>query len=137
MAQNTDPGQENTATESLALSPESKVVRGQRKSRQGVVVSDRMEKTIVVRVERNIRHALYGKRMRRSKKYHAHDEANRGRIGDVVRITECRPMSHLKRWRLVEVLSGANNETKGAQAMDALAPAGQGSSSLSAGLEAK
>jgi small subunit ribosomal protein S17 len=70
---------------------------------QGVVVSDKMDKTIVVLVERRIMHPLYKKFIRRSSKYAAHDEANACKIGDKVRIRECRPLSKRKRW---EVLSG-------------------------------
>lgn len=77
----------------------------QRKVRQGVVVSNKNDKTLVVKVERTVRHPLYGKVVRRAKRYHAHDEKNEGRIGDIVRIMECRPMSRLKRWRLVEVVT--------------------------------
>jgi small subunit ribosomal protein S17 len=69
---------------------------------QGVVVSDKMDKTIVVRVERRLMHPLYKKFIRRSKKYAAHDESNVSKIGDIVRIRECRPLSKRKRW---EVLS--------------------------------
>jgi small subunit ribosomal protein S17 len=76
-----------------------------RKVRQGVVVSDRNDKTLVVKVERTVRHPLYGKVVRRSKRYHAHDEQNAGKVGDIVRIMECRPMSRLKRWRLLQVVS--------------------------------
>ena len=68
---------------------------------QGVVVSDKGEKTIVVKVERRERHALYKKFIRRSRKLHAHDETNGAKIGDVVRIRECRPISKLKRWEVV------------------------------------
>ncbi|HKI97134.1 MAG TPA: 30S ribosomal protein S17 [bacterium] len=76
----------------------------QRKVRQGVVVSNKNDKTLVVKVERTVRHPLYGKVVRRSKRYHAHDEENAGNVGDIVRIMECRPLSRLKRWRLVEVV---------------------------------
>jgi small subunit ribosomal protein S17 len=69
---------------------------------QGVVVSDKQDKTIVVRVERRIMHPIYKKFIRRSKKYAAHDPANARKIGDVVRIRECRPISKSKRWELVE-----------------------------------
>lgn len=65
---------------------------------QGTVVSDKMDKTVVVRVERKERHPLYGKIVRLSKKYKAHDEANAYAVGDVVQIQECRPMSRDKRW---------------------------------------
>jgi len=69
---------------------------------QGVVVSDKNDKTIVVLVERRFTHPVMKKTVRRSKKYHAHDEANLARAGDVVRIEECRPMSRQKSWMLVE-----------------------------------
>jgi small subunit ribosomal protein S17 len=69
---------------------------------QGVVVSDKNDKTIVVLVERRFTHPVMKKTVRRSKKYHAHDEANLAKAGDVVRIEECRPMSRQKSWMLVE-----------------------------------
>lgn len=78
--------------------------RGVRKERLGVVVSDAMDKTIVVNVERRFRHPTYGKELVRSKKYHAHDEKDEARVGDVVRIVETRPLSRTKRWRLVEIV---------------------------------
>lgn len=78
--------------------------RGQRKVREGAVVSDRMDKTIVVSVERRFAHPLYGKQVKRHKKYYAHDEENAARVGDVVRIMETRPLSKNKRWRLIEVV---------------------------------
>ena len=78
--------------------------RGRRKVRVGTVISDRMNKTIVVGVERRFAHPLYGKQVTRHKKLYAHDEENQARAGDVVRITEVRPLSKLKRWRLLEVL---------------------------------
>lgn len=81
--------------------------RGERKVRDGVVVSDKMDKTVVVQVERRTKHPLYGKTVTRSKRYHAHDEANDVRVGDRVRITETRPLSKTKRWRVVEVLERA------------------------------
>ncbi len=68
---------------------------------QGVVVSDKQDKTIVVRVERRLMHPIYKKFIRKSKKYSAHDEANTRKIGDVVRIRECRPISKNKTWELV------------------------------------
>lgn len=68
---------------------------------QGVVVSDKGEKTVVVRVERRFKHELLDKIVRRTKKYHAHDEANSSKVGDVVRIEECRPYSKLKTWRVI------------------------------------
>lgn len=84
---------------------ESTVVeRPRRKERQGTVVSDGADKTVVVRVDRRISHPLYRKAMMRSKKHHVHDEKNEFRVGDVVRIQETRPYSKLKRWRVVELL---------------------------------
>ena len=79
-----------------------------RKQREGIVVSDAMDKTVVVSVERRITHPVYGKIMRRSKKYYAHDEKNEAKKGDKVSIEETRPLSKTKRWRLVEVVSRAN-----------------------------
>ena len=72
---------------------------------QGTVVSDANDKTVVVLVERRVKHPLYGKIMRRSKKYHAHDEANAMQTGDIVRIEECRPVSKNKTWRVLEKIS--------------------------------
>jgi|TARA_B100000315_G_scaffold259860_1_gene317699 small subunit ribosomal protein S17 len=69
---------------------------------QGVVVSDGMDKTIVVNVERKFKHPLYKKYIRRSKKYHAHDEDNACKTGDLVTIRECRPLSKLKRWEVID-----------------------------------
>ena len=69
---------------------------------QGVVVSDKQDKTVVVRVERRYMHPIYKKFIRRSKKYAAHDPANAGKMGETVRIRECRPISKTKRWELVE-----------------------------------
>ena len=70
-------------------------------------MSDKMDQSIVVRVDRTMRHPLYKKVIRRNKKYMAHDQENTGKVGDVVRIMECRPISRQKRWRLVEVLQKA------------------------------
>jgi small subunit ribosomal protein S17 len=78
--------------------------RGRRKVRFGKVTSDKMDKTIVVAVERFKRHPLYGKIIRRTKKYKVHDEHNECRIGDKVKIMETRPLSKEKRWRLVEII---------------------------------
>lgn len=77
---------------------------GRRKTRKGTVVSDRMDKTVVVSVERLLAHPLYGKQVSRQKKYHAHDEDNEYRVGDIVRIEETRPLSKRKRWRVLELL---------------------------------
>ena len=82
--------------------------RNLRKERTGVVVSDAMDKTVVVQAERRIQHPVYGKFLRRSKKYYAHDEKNEAKKGDQVRIAETRPLSKTKRWRLVEIVSRAS-----------------------------
>ena len=74
------------------------------KTVEGRVVSNKMNKTVTVLVERLVKHALYGKYIRRSTKLHAHDEDNACNEGDIVRVTECRPMSKTKNWRVVEVL---------------------------------
>jgi small subunit ribosomal protein S17 len=81
--------------------------RPYRKIREGLVVSDKMEKTVVVSVEDRVKHALYGKVLRRTSKLKAHDEQNQCGIGDRVRIQETRPLSATKRWRVVEVLENA------------------------------
>ncbi len=86
---------------------ENEETRGTRKTRTGTVVSDKMEKTAVVKVVRRYAHPLYGKQVTRTKKYHAHDETNDARVGDVVRIMETRPLSKLKRWRITEVIERA------------------------------
>ena len=82
-------------------------VRGMRKSRVGVVVSDKMDKTITIAVKYRVRHPLYGKIMNRTTKIKAHDENNECGIGDTVRVMETRPLSHDKRWRLVEIIEKA------------------------------
>ncbi|MBZ4663299.1 MAG: rpsQ [Caloramator sp.] len=81
--------------------------RGLRKVRIGKVVSDKMQKTIVVAVEDKVRHPLYGKTVNRTKKFKAHDENNEAKIGDIVKIMETRPLSKDKRWRLVEIVERA------------------------------
>ncbi|MBW9204681.1 30S ribosomal protein S17 [Mumia sp. zg.B53] len=81
--------------------------RNRRKVREGLVVSDKMDKTVVVSVEDHVKHALYGKVMRRTSKLKAHDEANEAGIGDRVLVAETRPLSSTKRWRLVEILEKA------------------------------
>ncbi|CAN5191669.1 30S ribosomal protein S17 [soil metagenome] len=81
--------------------------RGRRKTRVGTVVSDKMQKTVVVSVERRFAHPLYGKQLTRTKKYHAHDETDDSHVGDTVRITETRPLSKLKRWRVSEIVERA------------------------------
>ena len=82
-------------------------VRNLRKTRIGVVTSDKMDKTITVAVERKVKHPIYGKFVKKTTKFHAHDEKQECGIGDVVKIMETRPMSKTKRWRLVEVIEKA------------------------------
>jgi small subunit ribosomal protein S17 len=80
----------------------SETLRGKRKEKTGVVISNKMAKTVTVRVERTVRHPIYGKVVRESKKYYAHDEnSDQLKEGDIVTISETRPMSKLKRWRVV------------------------------------
>lgn len=81
--------------------------RNSRKSRIGIVVSDKMDKTVVVKVESRVRHPLYGKIVRTNKKFKAHDEANQAKMGDKVMLAETRPLSKDKRWRVVEILEKA------------------------------
>jgi small subunit ribosomal protein S17 len=81
--------------------------RTRRKVRTGVVVSDAMDKTVLVRIDRQVRHALYGKTVRRSSKLAAHDETNDAHVGDTVRVMETKPISKSKRWRVVEIVERA------------------------------
>jgi len=81
--------------------------RGRRKVRTGVVVSDKMDKTVLVRVDRKVTHPLYRKTVRRSSKLAAHDEQNEAHVGDTVRLMETRPVSKSKRWRVVEIVERA------------------------------
>jgi small subunit ribosomal protein S17 len=81
--------------------------RNLRKTRTGIVTSNKMNKTITVSVERRVKHPIYGKFVKKTTKFHAHDEKNECTIGDTVRIMETRPMSKTKRWRLVEVVEKA------------------------------
>ena len=87
--------------------PQVESTRGFRKVREGLVVSDKMDKTIVVSVEDRVKHPLYGKVIRRTSKVKAHDESNTAGVGDRVRLMETRPLSATKRWRLVEILEKA------------------------------
>ena len=96
---------EITATAANANDADDK--RSNRKERVGMVVSDKMQKTIVVRIDESVKHPKYGKIMKRSTKFKAHDENNECGIGDKVRIMETRPLSKDKRWRLVEILEKA------------------------------
>jgi small subunit ribosomal protein S17 len=91
----------------LTKAAEETAERNRRKERIGLVVSNKMDKTITVVVERRIKHAIYGKFMKKSTKFHAHDENNECGIGDTVKIMETRPLSKLKRWRLIEILQKA------------------------------
>ena len=81
--------------------------RGMRKTRIGVVVSDKMDKTIVVAIRTRVKHPLYGKIMNRTKRFKAHDEENQCGVGDTVKIMETRPLSKDKHWRLVEIIEKA------------------------------
>ena len=81
--------------------------RNLRKIRQGVVTSNKMTKTITVAVERKVKHPIYGKFVKKTTRFHAHDEKNQCTVGDVVKIMETRPLSKTKRWRLVEVVEKA------------------------------
>jgi len=83
------------------------VTRNARKERIGIVTSNKMDKTIVVSVERKVKHPKYGKFVKRTKKFYAHDEKTECGIGDTVRIMETRPLSKLKNWRLIEILERA------------------------------
>ena len=82
-------------------------IRGYRKTRTGVVVSDKMDKTVVVAIKTKVRHPLYGKMVNRARKFKVHDENNECGVGDTVKIMETRPISKDKRWRLVEILEKA------------------------------
>ena len=86
---------------------ESVLERNLRKTRIGVVTSNKMVKTITVAVERNVKHPIYGKFVKKTSKFHAHDEKDECTIGDLVKIMETRPLSKTKRWRLVEVIEKA------------------------------
>jgi len=89
------------------VSEEQAEQRGRRKVRVGVVVSDAMDKTVLVRIDRKMRHPLYKKTVARSSKLAAHDEGNEAHVGDTVRVMETRPLSKTKRWRIVEILERA------------------------------
>jgi small subunit ribosomal protein S17 len=89
------------------MTEQTTAVRNRRKVREGIVVSDKMDKTVVVEVEDRVKHPLYGKVMRRTSRLKAHDENNSAGVGDRVSIMETRPLSATKRWRLVEILERA------------------------------
>ena len=106
--QRTRPKRERPATRAAIVRvPKPEHARGKRKERRGIVVSSAMDKTIVVRVDTLKPHPVYKKIVRHSRKFHAHDETNVAKAGDVVRIVETRPLSKTKSWRLAEVLEEA------------------------------
>jgi len=96
---------ENVSAQAAAA--EAGDVRNNRKVRRGYVVSDKMDKTVVVEVEDRVKHPLYGKVIRRTSKVKAHDESNSAGVGDLVRIMETRPLSATKRWRLLDIVEKA------------------------------
>jgi small subunit ribosomal protein S17 len=100
-----ETAQESATPEEPAM-PEPQA-RGRRKVRVGVVVSDKMDKTVLVRIDRRVRHALYKKTVARANKLAAHDEHNDAHVGDLVRVVETRPLSKSKRWRVVEIVERA------------------------------
>ena len=107
MSENTTEAPAETTAETTAETAAEIAARRPRKAREGVVVSDKMDKTVVVSVEDRVKHALYGKVMRRTSKLKAHDEQNDCGVGDRVLIMETRPLSATKRWRVVEILEKA------------------------------
>ncbi|HVY08537.1 MAG TPA: 30S ribosomal protein S17 [Mycobacteriales bacterium] len=98
---------EATKTDAAASTAPGTAGRGFRKTREGYVVSDKMDKTVTVEVEDRVQHALYGKTIRRTRKVKAHDEGNTAGVGDRVLLMETRPLSATKRWRIVEILEKA------------------------------
>ena len=97
----------NPTAESPATATAEVLVQALRKERVGRVISDKMQKSIVVAVERQIKHPIYGKFIKKTSTFHAHDERNEAHTGDLVRISETRPISKTKRWRLVEIVQRA------------------------------
>ena len=95
-----------------------------RASKVGVVVSDRMDKTAIVAVERMVRHPAYKRIIRRTSRFFAHDEKNDAHIGDQVEIVETRPLSKNKRWRVARIVTRASEKTRGAAALETLEPLG-------------
>ena len=96
-----------TTNQQAAASTGARQARHSRKVRQGTVVSDKMQKTVVVAIDRRVPHPVYGKMVTRTKRVKAHDEENSAKAGDTVRIMETRPLSKDKRWRVVEILERA------------------------------
>jgi small subunit ribosomal protein S17 len=97
----------DTVAEQDSAGSADSIVRNDRKTREGYVVSDKMDKTVVVEVEDRVKHRLYGKVLRRTNRLKAHDEQNDCGVGDRVRLMETRPLSATKRWRVVEILERA------------------------------
>jgi small subunit ribosomal protein S17 len=106
MSQEPETATETAAAAATEPAPPS-TQRGQRKVRQGVVVSDKMDKTVIVRIEQSVLHRSYHKTIRRTRKLAAHDEAGDAHVGDTVRVMETRPLSKSKRWRVIEVVERA------------------------------
>ena len=104
MADMTNP---NDSTPSGDARPNAALSRRSRKTRTGLVVSDKMQKTVVVQIERRVPHPVYGKMVTRTKRVKAHDEENAAKTGDTVRIAETRPLSKDKRWRVLEIVGRA------------------------------
>jgi small subunit ribosomal protein S17 len=98
--------QRGEQSQTAPMRPPASVTRGSRKSRTGEVISSSMNKTIVVRTVTRVPHPKFGKIINQTRKFYAHDEENKAKTGDVVRIMETRPLSKLKRWRLVEIVQG-------------------------------
>ena len=101
------PAEQTPARPARPVSAETSSDRTRRKVRTGVVVSEKMDKTVLVRIDRKVRHPLYKKTLARSNKLAAHDENNDARLGDTVRVMETRPISKTKRWRIVEIVERA------------------------------
>jgi small subunit ribosomal protein S17 len=101
----TTPDETTTAVDETAV--DENTARGYRKTREGLVISDKMDKTVVVAVEDRVKHPKYGKVLRRTKKYKAHDEQNECGVGDRVLLMETRPLSTTKRWRVAGILEKA------------------------------
>jgi small subunit ribosomal protein S17 len=106
-ATETTPAPRDTAPASAPAASETSSDRTRRKVRTGVVVSEKMDKTVLVRIDRKVRHRLYKKTVAKSNKLAVHDENNDAHVGDTVRVMETRPLSKTKRWRLVEVVERA------------------------------
>lgn len=103
----TNNSQLSTGAGAVGADAAAQSPKGARKVRTGVVVSDKMQKTVVVQIERRVPHPVYGKMVTRSKKFKAHDEENSAKTGDTVRIVETRPLSKDKRWRVLEIVERA------------------------------